>query len=59
MSTETLPSNPAPRRFSIELALVIGLPLSAVIIASSFAFVAYVHGFTEIAPAEIHAPHQR
>jgi hypothetical protein len=56
MSTETLPRR-APRYFSIELALVIGLPLSAVIIASSFAFVAYVHGFTEISPTAIHATH--
>ena len=50
-------SKPSPSPWSIELGLVIGLPLTAVIVASSLAFVAYVHGFTEIPKQELHATH--
>ena len=64
MSTETLqPGTPPPENkssFSIELALVIGLPLAAVCFASSAAYIAFVKGFTalpEPAPAAVVAQH--
>jgi hypothetical protein len=44
-----------PSPWSIELALVIGLPIASIIIASSLAYSAYVHGFTEMPKQEIHA----
>lgn len=40
--------------WSIELALVIGLPMASIIIASSLAYAAYVHGFTELPQQETH-----
>ena len=55
--SSSIDSKSAPSPWSIELGLVIGLPLTAVIVASSLAFVAYVHGFTEMPQQEVHAPH--
>ena len=55
MSTTVAPNNRPSSPWSIELALVIGLPMAAVVIASSLAYAAYVHGFTEMPQQEVHA----
>jgi hypothetical protein len=57
-TTATRPA-PTPSSWSIELALVIGLPMASIIIASSLAYAAYVHGFTELPKQEIHAAARR
>jgi hypothetical protein len=53
-STTFSKTTQTPSPWSIELALVIGLPLASIIIASSLAYQAYVHGFTEIPQQEQH-----
>lgn len=47
MTSATVPKT-SPSPWSVELVLVIGLPLASIIIASTLAYAAYVHGFTEI-----------
>lgn len=55
MSTTVSPEPQKPSVWSLELTLVIGLPMAAIVIASSLAYEAYVHGFTELPQQEIHA----
>lgn len=59
MTTATANRPPqAESPWSIELALVIGIPLASIVVGASLAFAAYVHGFTELPQQEVHAtPH--
>lgn len=56
-STTSSRTSATPSPWSVELALVIGLPLASIIIGTSLVFAAYVHGFTEIPQQELHATH--